>query len=73
MVLKFCKTTIQKVRSGYYALVEHGTDQFQVYMDGTVLLNVGGTLYNTNRHNGKLLSHVRYNGRRMLRLTGVVG
>lgn len=71
--LRFCNVIMKRNRSGYYAIVEHGYGGkvFQVYMDGTVLERTEQGLFQARQYSGELLSHIRYNGRRMLRYQGV--
>ena len=74
IVLRHCRSYLRKARGGFYAEVHHGQEAiFQVYADGTVLwLHPSqGLVQPGNVMGGKLLSHIRYQGRSLLRYHGV--
>ena len=70
MVLRFCRTKLVSNRKGqYFAQVEHGAELYEVYADGTVLLKEFNELYDPYEMgiSRKVINHVRYNGRRIMR------
>lgn len=73
-ILRHCKVFLRKARGGYFAEVHHGHGGpvFQVYGEGTVHQVVDGAVYQLpHDFPSQVASHVRYQGRHLLRCHGI--